>query len=55
LSALLGLVPFLEWTPSVMNLVTFLVLPAAMLVLVRRARRETMDTIAMSRGLAMLR
>lgn len=55
LSALLGLLPFLQWTPSVMNLATFLVLPTAMLVLVRRARRETIDTVAVARGLAMLR
>jgi hypothetical protein len=44
LSALAGrLAPFLDWTPSVMNLVTFVILPAAMLVLVRQARRETVD------------
>jgi hypothetical protein len=40
LSALVGLLPRFDWTPSVMNLVTFLVLPAAVLVLVRRARSE---------------
>ena len=47
LSALLGrLVPAFDWTPSIMNLVTFLVLPAAMLALIRRARGETLPPSA---------